>query len=170
MYKCHCGKEFENHRARNAHQIAHKDKPTRYSESRKKNQSVYECLYCHSTFEHNRSTENKFCSTACNTKYKWEFISVPKIEQGLGGNCKKYLKEKYGEVCAICGQSSIWNNKPLVLQLDHIDGNSDNDQINNLRLICPNCHTQTDTYGSKGNGNRYKKNTKRNSYLREYKS
>ena len=44
-----------------------------------------------------------------------------------------------------------------------------NNFVNNLRLLCPNCHTQTDNFGSKGTGSRYKKHTKRNSYLREYK-
>ena len=42
--------------------------------------------------------------------------------------------------------------------------------IENLRLLCPNCHTQTPTYGNAGKGSRYKKNTKRNKYLQEYKN
>jgi hypothetical protein len=37
-------------------------------------------------------------------------------------------------------------------------------------LLCPNCHSQTETYSSKGQGNKFTKNTKRNSYLREYKN
>jgi len=50
--------------------------------------------------------------------------------------------------CSICG-IEIWNNKPIKLELDHIDGNRINHEYCNLRLLCPNCHSQTDTYRSK---------------------
>jgi predicted RNA-binding Zn-ribbon protein involved in translation (DUF1610 family) len=51
--------------------------------------------------------------------------------------------------CAKCGNTGEWNGKPLVLQLDHIDGKHNNHSINNLRFLCPNCHSQTDTYAGK---------------------
>lgn len=56
-----------------------------------------------------------------------------------------------------CNTCSItdWNGKPLSLHLDHIDGNPRNNLISNLRLLCPNCHSQTDTYCGK-NVNRNK--------------
>jgi hypothetical protein len=44
---------------------------------------------------------------------------------------------------------NISNDKPLVLQLDHINGVNSDHRKENLRLLCPNCHTQTTTYGSK---------------------
>ena len=49
--------------------------------------------------------------------------------------------------CAICGMAAIWQNRELVLQVDHIDGNYLDCRIGNLRFLCPNCHTQTETYG-----------------------
>lgn len=45
--------------------------------------------------------------------------------------------------------ANVWNGKPLMLQLDHIDGNHQNHVISNLRFICPNCHSQTETFSGK---------------------
>lgn len=52
--------------------------------------------------------------------------------------------------CALCGLSE-WMNKPLVLQLHHIDGDSSNNTLENLQLLCPNCHSQTDNYCGSAN-------------------
>lgn len=51
--------------------------------------------------------------------------------------------------CVECGITDTYNNKPITLQLDHINGIRTDNTIENLRWLCPNCHTQTDTYGSK---------------------
>lgn len=50
--------------------------------------------------------------------------------------------------CAVCGINT-WDNKPLSLELDHINGNNNDHRLKNLRFLCPNCHSQTRTYGSK---------------------
>lgn len=63
--------------------------------------------------------------------------------------------------CEICGQPPIWNGKPLSLQLDHIDGDLDNNKRSNLRVVCLHCHSQTPFYGSKNKGRgRYLRNKK----------
>lgn len=135
---------------------------------------IYNCLHCGNENKFGHSKINKFCNNQCQGSYKWIHETVPRIEAGTTAGpatLKKYLAEKRGENCEECGQGSNWNNKPLVLQLDHIDGNSDNNLPSNLRLLCPNCHTQTDTFGAKGQGVRYqRKSTKRNLYLQQYKS
>lgn len=51
--------------------------------------------------------------------------------------------------CECCGNNGKWNGKPLVLQLDHRDGDHSNHSLENLRFLCPNCHSQTDTYSGK---------------------
>jgi hypothetical protein len=50
--------------------------------------------------------------------------------------------------CEICGLDT-WNGKVLNCELDHIDGNRTNHLLSNLRILCPNCHSQTETYRSK---------------------
>lgn len=133
---------------------------------------VFYCLACGKENRWSHSTHNKYCNNICQGKHKWETQTVPRIEEGKGvdaSTLKKYLVEKRGETCEECGLGSTWNGKALTLHLDHIDGHSDNNFPSNLRLLCPNCHSQTDTHGSKGFGARYKKLDKRNVYLREYK-
>ena len=61
-----------------------------------------------------------------------------------------YKKGNYSEYkCAICGQEPIWQGKPLTLTLDHINGKNNDNSLNNLRWICPNCDRQLPTFGSK---------------------
>lgn len=77
-------------------------------------------------------------------------------------NCiRKYILDSQNGKCAICGMPQVWNNKHLNFILDHIDGNASNNNKNNLRLICPNCDSQLDTYKSKNhNSARSYRNTK----------
>lgn len=60
------------------------------------------------------------------------------------------LKEK----CSECGIGNYYNNKPISLQLDHINGVNNDNRLENLRILCPNCHSQTDTYAGKLKKNR----------------
>lgn len=48
--------------------------------------------------------------------------------------------------CISCNLGREWNGKPLILHLDHADGDFSNNKLSNLRFLCPNCHTQTETY------------------------
>lgn len=49
--------------------------------------------------------------------------------------------------CGCCGNEGTWLDKPLTLQLDHINGINNDHRLENLRFLCPNCHTQTNTWG-----------------------
>lgn len=51
--------------------------------------------------------------------------------------------------CAGCGNDGEWNGKELSLQLDHINGINNDNRLENLRFLCPNCHSQTETFSGK---------------------
>lgn len=53
--------------------------------------------------------------------------------------------------CLDCGIGTEWNGKILSLQLDHINGINSDNRLENLRILCPNCHSQTDTYAGSNN-------------------
>ena len=59
---------------------------------------------------------------------------------------KRLMRASFTMACAECGIGPIWNNKKLVLQLDHINGIKIDCRKENLRWLCPNCHTQTSTF------------------------
>lgn len=57
-----------------------------------------------------------------------------------------YTKGNYSDYkCSICGMQPIWQGQPLILILDHINGCSNDDRLENLRWVCPNCNMQLPT-------------------------
>jgi HNH endonuclease len=63
-------------------------------------------------------------------------------------------EQKLERICNNC-HNTQWLENPIPLELHHIDGNSDNNTLSNLQLLCPNCHTLTDNYRGRGKKSKY---------------
>ena len=61
---------------------------------------------------------------------------------------KRLIQKGWGYKCNVCGLDQ-WRDKPLALHLDHINGVHDDNRLENLRFLCPNCHQQTENWGNK---------------------
>ena len=104
------------------------------------------CEYCGEQFKkkYQGNTSNRYCNRDCHQAH----IITEKIKSGeyTRNSAMTYFKRFTDYKCSCCGISE-WNGKEIRLQIDHIDGNNKNDIVENFRYLCPNCHTQTETWG-----------------------
>lgn len=86
-------------------------------------------------------------------KISWQNVLIYNRLNGRRENVfrlkRAMLESGVPEQCSQCGLNAEWNGKALVLQIDHKDGNGVNNMPHNVRFLCPNCHSQTDTFGIK---------------------
>ena len=123
----------------------------------------YYCLNCGKELNTKYGT-HKYCSNSCEQQHKYKlWVNKYKQDNSIAKSTKwgqlplplrRYIFDKFENKCCICGWSKInpFTNT-LPLEIDHIDGNSENNSEENLRLICPNCHSLTETYKGANRGN-----------------
>ena len=115
----------------------------------------FECLCCGKKNPVKRNHANKYCNNTCQQQHIFETETLPKFLKGEISTRRtliRCLTHLHGYKCLSCGNEGVHNSAPLVLQLDHVDGDASNDKPKNLRLLCPNCHSQTDTFVAKNKG------------------
>lgn len=165
MYICNiCDQTFETSRALNGHKNVHKDGP-RYKKSRKTglNKIISNCIQCDSEIAHYPKTPRKFCGAKCQQDWHYYNVTVPKLIEGscsTSSSMHRFLEERDGRGCSSC-KNTQWNNLPIPLDIEHIDGNPQNNKVDNLTYLCPNCHRQTDTWGN----SRIKRKMKNGRYI-----
>ncbi|MBO5142896.1 MAG: HNH endonuclease [Clostridia bacterium] len=110
------------------------------------------CLNCLTPIKN----KSKYCSNKCQKEYEYNSyienwkkgkVSGMRGKYQISMHIKKYIFEKYNYKCAICGwdRTNQYTGQ-LPLEIEHKDGNYENNHEENLTLLCPNCHSLTSTY------------------------
>jgi hypothetical protein len=116
--------------------------------------SIKTCLNCGLS---ERRPGKKYCSVSCQQNYQYKEkvknwlsgkITGKRGKTGTASFVKRYIIECRGHKCERC-LNVEWMGEPVPLSLHHIDGKFENNSVDNLKLLCGNCHIQTPNYGSK---------------------
>ena len=145
-YCLECGKQIFDKRAK----FCSSSCSAKYNNTRKKKKERI-CKNCGNSFFGKNTI---FCSQKCSAEYRFKQADIEYLKGNIyyQQTLKLHFLFHNDNICSICGNPSFWNGQKLTLILDHIDGDSTNCHPENLRLVCPNCDSQLDTYKSKNKG------------------
>lgn len=125
-----------------------------------KRKSIRFCSHCGVPIEHQA---NKYCNACIEKKVFSKTYKTTLATAKTQTFRRKLLIGMRGHKCENCS-NEIWDGAPIPLEMHHVDGNSDNNDESNLKLLCPNCHSLTPTYRAANIGN----GSKRSAYRKRY--
>jgi hypothetical protein len=118
---------------------------------------MFQCEGCGAVLPGRRA--RKYCSNVCQRAADrrakvtaWLASGEGYVGTAPGHYIRRYIAREQGDRCAICGSEARWNGRALAFVLDHVDGDATNNRRDNLRLVCPNCDSQLETYKSRNKG------------------
>lgn len=131
------------------------------------------CDNCNKLLIKHRSLKNQklvFCDNKCQSEFNYKsFINdwlnnkklgIKKVgwQNQISNYIRRYMLERANYSCSNCNWNKLHEDGSSPLHIDHVDGNAINNNILNLRVLCPNCHSLTSTFGSRNkNSTRYNK-------------
>jgi hypothetical protein len=128
-----------------AAQITNRTHPKRSEEISKA------CPHCGETIPPSKN-ENTYCSSGCFQEHRFQ----ARVDSGTASatTMKRWLIRTYGNKCMRCGWAEVNPYSHTVpVEIEHKDGNSDNNSKKNVELLCPNCHSLTKTFRALNRGN-----------------
>jgi hypothetical protein len=162
LVKTSCKKDFKK-------KFCNNSCSAKYNNKMKKKKDYGNCLECKKKLDRK---EKKFCNNKCQgiCRSKNTFKDIENGNLNYHQETfKKYLIYKFGEKCMECGWCKVNNyTKKIPIQIEHIDGNSENNEIKNLKLLCPNCHSLTSTWGGANKGNGRSKRKENRQKIKKY--
>ena len=123
------------------------------------------CKYCNKKLT--KRSSRIYCSNKCQgterRQEKNKLIEEDPNNKSIGQRAlRRYLIDQNGAKCMECGWDKVNTTTGMCpIELEHIDGNSENNNLENLKLLCPNCHSLTPTYKALNKGNGRHKRMKR---------
>jgi hypothetical protein len=126
--------------------------------SNRNRKKLKSCLACNAQI----SRRKTYCSVSCQKEYEYNKIieewlsgsTNPCTSSGCPASIKRYLREQSGNRCSKCGWGEVHPITGKVpLEINHIDGNFQNNSVQNLEILCPNCHSLTPTFRALNRGN-----------------
>lgn len=162
MYGC-TGTNIKRVMKRRGIELLIRSKNANKEPANKGKKKKYFCICCGKEIKSKTYDKRKYCSNKCQQNYEYQkWVKKYKKDNSIAKSSlwgqipvqlRRYIFEKFNNKCCKCGwcETNPYT-KRIPLEVDHIDGNSENNSESNLQLLCPNCHSLTSTYRGANRG------------------